>query len=121
MAVIRYLVKDVEQSVAFYTELLGFEAGERWGSAFATVNLANLTLWLSGPETSAAKPMPDGSQPEPGGWNRLVIETNNITEILSKLKLSDVVFRNEVLSGPGGKQILFEDPSGNPIELFEAR
>jgi catechol 2,3-dioxygenase-like lactoylglutathione lyase family enzyme len=120
MAVVRYLVTNVDEALSFYTQLLGFEERERWGSAFAIVAHGDLTLWLSGPETSAAKPMPDGRQPEPGGWNRLVIETDALESLVEKLKAAGVPFRNEPLSGPGGTQVLVEDPSGNPIELFQA-
>ena len=120
MAVVRYLVTNVDEALSFYTQLLGFEERERWGSAFASVAHGDLALWLSGPETSAAKPMPDGRQPEPGGWNRLVIETDALDPLVAKLKAAGVTFRNEPLSGPGGTQVLVEDPSGNPIELFQA-
>ena len=80
----------------------------------------DLTLWLSGPQTSAAQPMPDGRQPQPGGWNRIVIEVDDIEAVVASLAEAGTVFRNTILSGTGGKQILAEDPSGNPIELFEA-
>lgn len=121
MAVIRYLVKDVGEALTFYTQLLGFETGERFGTAFATATRGDLTLWIAGPEASAARPMPDGRQPEPGGWNRLVIESEDLDALVKALKSAGVVFRNEVISGPGGRQVLVEDPSGNPIELFEGR
>ena len=120
MAVVRYMVTNVDEALSFYTQLLGFEERERWGPAIAIVARGDLTLWLSGPETSAASPMPDGRQPEPGGWNRLVIETDALDRLVEKLKAAGVAFRNEPLSGPGGKQVLLEDPSGNPIELFQA-
>lgn len=121
MAIFRYLVEDVEEALGFYTEQLGFEMGERWGSAFATVIRGNLTLWLSGPETSAARPMPDGRVPKAGGWNRLVMEVGDLAASVRELKAAGVVFRNEIISGPGGEQVLIEDPSGNPIELFQAK
>jgi glyoxylase I family protein len=120
MATIRYLVKDVEQSIAFYTQHLGFALEQQMGPAFAIVTKGDLSLWLSGPQTSAARPMPDGRQPEPGGWNRLVIEVENLPALVSRMKQAGVRFRNEIISGPGGQQILAEDPSGNPIELFQA-
>ncbi len=120
MSVVRYLVHNVDEAIDFYTDLLGFELGERWGSAFATVTRKDLTLWLSGPETSAARPMPDGRVPEAGGWNRLVIELSNLEVLFEELQAAGVVFRSEVIIGPGGRQVLIEDPSANPVELFEA-
>ena len=120
MASVRYLVSDVDASVAFYVDQLGFEVERRLGPAFAIVTRDNLSLWLSGPRTSAAEPMPDGRQPQPGGWNRLVIEVDAIEEVVERLRSAGASFRNDVLAGVGGKQILVEDPSGNPIELFES-
>lgn len=117
----RYLVTDVEQSVTFYTGLLGFEMVEMWGSAMAIVRHGDLTLWLAGPQASAARPMPDGRQPEPGGWNRFVLEVDNLHDLVATLRAAGATFRNDIISGPGGQQILLEDPSSNPIELFEAR
>jgi catechol 2,3-dioxygenase-like lactoylglutathione lyase family enzyme len=119
MATIRYLVNDLEISIEFYTKYLGFELIEQMGSAFAIVSKGDLDLWLSGPQTSAARPMPDGRQPEAGGWNRFVIEVENIKELVVSMKEAGVVFRNDIITGPGGKQILADDPSGNPIEIFE--
>ena len=121
MATIRYLVHDVDAALDFYTTWLGFELSERWGPPFAIVRNGDLQLWLSGPQTSAAKPMPDGRQPEPGGWNRLVIEVEDLVTLVDQLKAAGMKFRNDILEGPGGKQILAEDPSGNPLELFQAR
>lgn len=121
MATIRYLVDDVDAALAFYTEWLGFTLVERWGPPFAIVGKDDLQLWLSGPQTSAAKPMPDGRQPTPGGWNRLVIEVADLETLVANLKAAGLKFRNEIIEGPGGKQILAEDPAGNPLELFEAR
>jgi catechol 2,3-dioxygenase-like lactoylglutathione lyase family enzyme len=89
------------------------------GPAFAIVSRGDLALWVSGPSTSAAQPMPDGRHPEPGGWNRLVLEVDAIDELVDELRASEVPFRNDIVSGPGGKQILVEDPSGNPVELFQ--
>lgn len=120
MSVVRYLVHNVDEAIAFYTDLLNFELGERWGSAFAKVSRKDLTLWLSGPETSAARPMLDGRVPEAGGWNRLVIELSNLEDLLEELRSTEVVLRSEIIEGPGGRQVLIEDPSGNPVELFEA-
>jgi catechol 2,3-dioxygenase-like lactoylglutathione lyase family enzyme len=119
MATIRYLVHDVDVAVDFYTQRLGFEVVERWGPAFAAIQKGDLKVWLSGPQTSAARPMPDGRKPEPGGWNRLVVEVDDLATLVAGLRPAGVKFRNEIISGPGGQQILAEDPSGNPIELFE--
>ena len=119
MAVVRYLVSDVDDAVAFYVDLLGFEMVERWGPPFAMVKRGDLVLWLSGPGSSASRPLADGSKPAPGGWNRLVLETDNLAPLVDKLAQSGARFRSEIVSGPGGKQILVDDPSGNPIELFE--
>ena len=119
MATVRYLVGDVERSLGFYTQSLGFALVQKMGSAFAMVEKEDLTLWLAGPQSSAARPMPDGRRPEPGGWNRLVIEVPDLAAVVAELKASGARFRNEIVTGPGGKQILLEDPDGNPIELFE--
>ena len=119
MISIRYLVQDVDEAVKFYIENLGFKLEQQFGPAFAKVVRDDLELWLSGPQSSAARSMPDGKKPEPGGWNRFVIEVKNIEETVKSLKEKNMVFRNEIVVGPGGKQILLEDPSGNPIELFE--
>jgi catechol 2,3-dioxygenase-like lactoylglutathione lyase family enzyme len=121
MAVIRYLVTDVDRSVAFYRGVLGFQLDEQMGSAFARVAREDLTLWLSGPMSSAARPMPDGRAPAPGGWNRLVLEVDDIDARVADLREAGAAFRNDVVSGPGGRQIVVDDPDGNPIELFEAR
>ena len=120
MATIRYLVGDVERSVAFYTTNLGFRLDQNMAPAFARVSLGDLTLWLAGPQSSAARPMPDGRHPEPGGWNRFVIELEDIETRVEEMKSAGLRFRNEVVKGPGGKQILLEDPDGNVVELFEA-
>jgi catechol 2,3-dioxygenase-like lactoylglutathione lyase family enzyme len=119
MATIRYLVNDVETSIAFYTNHLGFKLVERMGPAFAIVARSDLNLWLSGPQSSAARPMPDGRQPEAGGWNRFVIQVDDIVSLVASLKTAGISFRSEIITGPGGKQILAEDPSGNPIEIFQ--
>ena len=120
MATIRYLVGDVERSVAFYTTNLGFRLDQNMAPAFARVSQRDLTLWLAGPQSSAARPMPDGRHPEPGGWNRIVIELEDIETRVEEMKSTGLRFRNEVVKGPGGKQILLEDPDGNVVELFEA-
>lgn len=119
MATVRYLVADVDAAIAFYIDMLGFELAKRWGPPFAVVRRGDLTLWLSGPGSSASRPLADGSKPASGGWNRLVLETDKLQSLVEKLKHSGARFRSEVISGPGGKQILVDDPSGNPIELFE--
>jgi len=120
MVAVRYFVHDPERSIAFY-ECLGFEVEERWGPAFAILARESLRLWISGPGTSAAQPMLDGRKPEPGGWNRIVLTVENLEDLVSSLRRGDAVFRNEIIRGPGGSQILLDDPDGNPIELFEAR
>jgi len=119
MAAIRYLVKDVDRSIAFYTGHLGFKLNQQAGPAFASLSRGDLTLWLSGPQSSGARPMPDGRRPEPGGWNRLVLEVEDLASRVAEMRQRDVRFRNEIVVGPGGKQILVEDPDGNPVELFE--
>jgi len=119
MAAVRYLVSDLDRAVAFYTGMLGFTQAERWGSEFAAVRRDGLTLWLSGPKTSAWEPMPDGRSPEPGGWNRLAIQVADIDAEVDRLRAAGVRFRNEIVAGPGGKQILAEDGCGNVVELFE--
>ena len=121
MATVRYMVNDVEQAITFYVGHLGFELQERMGPPFAVVTKDDLKIWLSGPQASAAKPMPDGRQPQPGGWNRIVIEVSDLQAVVDQLTKAGTVFRNTILSGVGGKQILAEDPSGNPIELFEPK
>ncbi len=119
MAAVRTMVHDVDQAVDFYTRQLGFTLADRWGPAFAIVRRGDLDVWLSGPGTSAARPMPDGRRPEPGGWNRIVIQVDDLAAMASQLSAAGVAFRNTILSGPGGSQVLIEDPSGNPIELFQ--
>jgi catechol 2,3-dioxygenase-like lactoylglutathione lyase family enzyme len=119
MATIRYLVSDVEAAVAFYTQHLGFIVRERMGPAIAIMARDDLELWVSGPPSSAARPMPDGRKPEPGGWNRFVITVEDLPALVASMKQAGVTFRNDIVTGPGGKQILAEDPSGNPVELFE--
>jgi catechol 2,3-dioxygenase-like lactoylglutathione lyase family enzyme len=119
MATIRYLVNDVEKSIEFYTKHFGFKLTQKMGPAFAIVSKDDLNVWLSGSQSSAARPTPDGRQPEAGGWNRFVIEVDDIELLVASKKSADIIFRNDIITGPGGKQILAEDPSGNPIELFE--
>jgi len=119
MATVRYLVKDVDASLPFY-EALGFRVTERWGPSFVMLARGDLNLWLSGPGTSASKPLQSGAVPEPGGWNRLVIEVESIEVAMRSLQSTRATFRSDPIRGPGGQQVLAEDPSGNPIELFEA-
>ena len=121
MAVFRYLVGDVDAAIAFYTEHLGFTLEQQMGPAFGIVTRDDLSLWLSGPQSSAARPMPDGRQPQPGGWNRFVVEVEDLESKVAELKEAGLSFRNEIVSGPGGKQIVLDDGDGNPVELFEAR
>ena len=121
MIAFRYLVSDVERAKSFYVGLLGFSLVKQWGSVFAEVKLGGVSVWLSGPETSAARPMPDGRKPEPGGWNRAVVIVKDLTARVEELKAAGVTFRNTLLSGPGGSQILAEDGVGNVVELFEPR
>jgi catechol 2,3-dioxygenase-like lactoylglutathione lyase family enzyme len=115
---VRYMVDDVEEAIAFYTTHFGFEVNTSF-PAFADVVRGNLRLLLSGPESSAARPMPDGRQPEPGGWNRIHFIVDDIEAEVERLRAAGLTFRNEIVSGPGGQQILLEDPAGNPIELFQ--
>jgi catechol 2,3-dioxygenase-like lactoylglutathione lyase family enzyme len=118
---VRYLVDDVEAALAFYTEHLGFTVLTSAIPAFADVVRGSLRLLLSGPASSAARPMPDGRQPVPGGWNRIHLIVDDIDAEAGRLRAAGVTFRNDVIKGPGGRQVVFEDPSGNPIELFQPR
>ena len=120
MATVRYLVNDVDAAITFYSAL-GFVLADRRGPPFAVMKLGDLSLWISGPGTSASKPLPDGSQPRSGGWNRFVIEVSDIDASVRELSAKGGRFRSEPIRGPGGRQVLCEDPSGNPIELFEAK
>ena len=116
---IRYQVRDVARSVAFYTERLGFSLEHQHLPAFASVSLQNVQILLSGPGASGSRPMPDGRQQEPGGWNRVVLRVADLPACVESLKSAGVRLRNQMELGPGGKQIQVEDPDGNPIELFE--
>ena len=118
MVSVRYLVRDVDQAIAFYARL-GFALRQQFGPAMAIMARDDLTLWLAGPRASAAKPMPDGRTPEPGGWNRFVLQTADLPGMVASLRAQSVAFRNDIVEGPGGRQILCEDPSGNVVELFE--
>jgi catechol 2,3-dioxygenase-like lactoylglutathione lyase family enzyme len=120
MSAVRYLVNDVDAAIAFY-KTIGFKLADRWGLPFAIVKRKGLSLWLSGPETSARKKLKTGATPQPGGWNRLVIEVKDLRATVAELEAQGAVFRSKPIKGPGGQQVLVEDPSGNPIELFQPR
>src|SRR3989440_9744065 len=120
MATFRYLVTDVEAAIAFYTERLGFTLRQQMGPAFAIVARADLSLWLAGPRSSAARPMPDGRTPEPGGWNRLALGLDGLEAEAAPLKEAGGSFRNGIVTGPGGKRIFLDDPDGNPLALLRA-
>ena len=116
---VRYMVDDVDVAVAFYTKHLGFTLLSNAAPAFADVTRGDLRLLLSGPTSSAGRPMPDGRQPGPGGWNRIEFVVEDIESEVDRLRAAGLQFRNDIVRGPGGAQILFDDPSGNPIELFQ--
>jgi catechol 2,3-dioxygenase-like lactoylglutathione lyase family enzyme len=116
---VRYMVDDVETAVDFYTSHFGFTLQSSHAPAFADVVRDDLRLLLSGPTSSAGRPMPDGRTPEPGGWNRIHFIVDDIAGEVERLRAAGVKFRNEIVSGPGGQQILLEDPAGNPVELFQ--
>ena len=116
---VRYQVKDVKRSIDFYTQQLGFTLDQQHLPAFGQVSVGDLKLVLSGPGASGSRAMPDGKQQAPGGWNRIMLEVDDLRALIEKLKKAGLHFRNEMESGPGGKQIQIEDPDGNPIELFE--
>ncbi len=119
MVHVRYMVSDVSKALAFYTGHLGFTVESDFAPAFGSVQRGNLRLLLGGPQSSAGRPMPDGAVPGPGGWNRLHFIVPDIEAEVARLKAEGCEFRNEILSGPGGSQILLLDPSGNVIELFQ--
>ena len=119
MISVRYMVDDVAQSIDFYTDAFDFTLGHDASPAFAEVSRGNLRLLLAGPSSSAGRPMPDGRKPEPGGWNRIHFIVKDLAIEVERLRAAGVSFRNDIISGPGGKQILADDPSGNPIELFQ--
>jgi glyoxylase I family protein len=118
-ALVRYQVRSLDPSIAFYTKQLGFNLDMRNGP-FAQVSRGDLSLVLSSPGTSGARDMPDGRRQEPGGWNRILVWTDDLQSDIAKLRKAGVHFRNDIESGPGGSQILLDDPDGNPIELHEA-
>ena len=116
---VRYQVKDVARSIAFYTQHLGFTLEHQQLPAFASVSLGGVQILLSGPGASGSRPMPNGESQEPGGWNRVVLRVADLPGFIDVLKKAGLRFRNQVETGPGGRQIQIEDPDGNPIELFE--
>jgi len=116
---VRYMVDDVDEAIAFYTKLLGFEVSMSAAPAFADVKRGNLRLLLSGPASSAGRPMADGEKPGPGGWNRVHFIVDDLDAEVAQLRDAGARFRNDIIEGPGGKQILLQDPSGNVVELFQ--
>lgn len=116
---VRYMVDDVQAAVDFYTTHLGFTVGTAFPPAFADVRRGNLRLLLSGPASSAGRPMPDGRTPVPGGWNRIHLVVADIAAEADRLRAAGVGFRNDIVTGPGGRQIVLDDPAGNPVELFQ--
>ncbi len=119
MISVRYMVDDVQAAVDFYTRLFGFTARTSAVPAFAEVTRGHLRLLLAGPASSAGRPMPDGRKPEPGGWNRIHFIVGDLAAEVARLRAEGVRFRNDIVTGPGGQQILAEDPAGNPVELFQ--
>jgi catechol 2,3-dioxygenase-like lactoylglutathione lyase family enzyme len=119
MVNVRYMVNDVQTAIDFYTKHLDFELRTSAAPAFADVTRGYLRLLLSGPASSAGRPMPDGAKPGPGGWNRIHLLVDDITSEVARLRDAGLRFRNDIVTGPGGSQILLEDPSGNVIELFQ--
>jgi catechol 2,3-dioxygenase-like lactoylglutathione lyase family enzyme len=116
---VRYMVDAVDKSIDFYTEVLGFELLTNAAPAFADVKRGNLRLLLAGPTSSAGRPMPDGVKPKPGGWNRIHFIVDDLDAEVARLRETGATFRNDIVEGPGGKQILLQDPSGNIVELFQ--
>jgi len=121
MAAVRYMVNDVSESCEFYVKHFGFEVEAQFGEAMAILHKDDLTLWLAGPSSSAGRPMPDGTKPVPGGWNRFVFEIEDIEAMVTTLKGNGMKFKNEIVRGGGRAQILCEDPSGNVIELMQRK
>jgi catechol 2,3-dioxygenase-like lactoylglutathione lyase family enzyme len=121
MVSVRYMVDDVQAGIDFYTKHFGFALGTSAVPAFAEVTRGHLRLLLAGPASSAGRPMPDGRKPEPGGWNRIHFVVDDLAAEVDRLRAAGVRFRNDIVTGPGGQQILLEDPSGNPVELFQPK
>jgi catechol 2,3-dioxygenase-like lactoylglutathione lyase family enzyme len=119
MVSVRYMVDDVEEAIAYYTKILDFELITHPAPPFADVKRGNLRLLLAGPDSSAGRPMPDGTKPGPGGWNRIHLVVDDLDAEVSRLRDAGALFRNDIVEGPGGKQILLQDPSGNVVELFQ--
>ena len=116
---VRYQVKDVSRSIDFYTKQLGLKLDMQNLPAFGQVSVGNLKLILSGPGASGSRPMPDGRQQEPGGWNRMIIDVDDLAGEIGRMKEAGLHFRNDIVSGPGGSEVILDDPSGNPVELFQ--
>jgi catechol 2,3-dioxygenase-like lactoylglutathione lyase family enzyme len=116
---VRYLVDDVERAITFYTSHFAFVVRSDLSPAFADITRGNLRLLLSGPKSSAARPMPDGRRPGPGGWNRIHLLVHDLVQEVERLRAAGISFRSEIVKGPGGSQIVLDDPSGNPVELFQ--
>ncbi len=119
LANVRYMVDDVQIAVDFYTTHFGFTLRSSAAPAFADVTRGNLRLLLSGPSSSAGRPMPDGRRPSPGGWNRIELVVDDLAAEVERLRAAGLAFRNDIVTGPGGSQIVLDDPAGNPIELFQ--
>ena len=119
MVSVRYMVDDVDEAIAFYMNVLGFELITHPAPPFADVKRGNLRLLLAGPQSSAGRPMPDGAKPGPGGWNRIHLIVDDLDTEVTRLRDAGAQFRNDIVEGPGGKQILLQDPSGNVVELFQ--
>jgi catechol 2,3-dioxygenase-like lactoylglutathione lyase family enzyme len=119
MVSVRYMVDDVDEAIAYYTKFLGFELITHPAPPFADVKRGNLRLLLAGPDSSAGRPMPDGTKPGPGGWNRIHLIVDDLDTEVTRLRDGGAKFRNDIVEGPGGKQILLQDPSGNVVELFQ--
>ncbi len=118
-AQVRYIVDDVDAAVAFYVGKLGFSLAQQFGPAMAILEREDLRLWVAGPMASASRPMPDGVQPAPGGWSRFVLTVEDLPGLVASLRGQGVAFRSDIVVGPGGRQILCQDPAGNVVELFE--
>lgn len=118
---VRYMVDDVDKAIDFYTSHLGFTVRNNFAPAFADVTRGNLRLLLSGPTSSAGRAMPDGAVPRPGGWNRIHLIVDDLAAEVDRLRAAGLSFRNDIVTGPGGQQILLQDPSGNVVELFQTR